>query len=105
MSPDAAADALDAYQAVKREVTAATWPEWAQLDLSMAQLKALIALHESGRLTVSALAERLGAKPPATSGLIDRLVQAGLVVRDGDPDDRRRVLLELTPSGEDRVRA
>ena len=95
--------AFDAYLAVKREATAATWPEWVQLELSMAQLKALLALHESGRLTVSALAERLGAKPPATSLLSDRLVHGGLVERQTDAADRRRVLLELTPAGQDLV--
>ena|SRR5947209_6882749 len=96
--------ALAALQAVQRTVMASTWGRWADLDLTMRQVKALHVLGEGGALTVGALAERQHIKLPAASVLADNLVQAGFVERSEDPDDRRRVQLRLTPRGEEIVR-
>ena len=97
-------EALVALQAVQRTVMASTWGRWADLDLTMHQVKALHVLGEYGALTVGALAERQHTKLPAASVLADNLVQAGFVERSEDPDDRRRVQLRLTPRGEEIVR-
>lgn len=98
------ADALAALQEVQRTVMASTWGRWADLDLTINQVKALHILGQCGELTVGALAERQGRKLPAASVLADNLVHAGLVERSEDPDDRRRVQLRLTPRGEEIVR-
>ncbi len=37
--------------------------------------------------------------PPTASALVERLVQRGLVHRAADPQERRRVVLQLTPAG------
>ena len=97
-------EALTALQAVQRMVMASTWGRWADLDLTMHQVKALHVLGECGELTVGALAERQHTKLPAASVLADNLVQAGFVERSDDPEDRRRVQLRLTPRGEEIVR-
>lgn len=96
-------DASAAFRAVVSALFAASGPEWVGLELSMAQLKALFALRDAGPLSLSALAEKLGGKLPAASVLADRLVNARLVTRHEDADDRRRVRLALTPEGEDLV--
>lgn len=96
--------ALAALQSVQRTVMAATWARWADLDLTMHQVKALHILGQSGALSVGALAERQGTKLPAASVLADNLVHAGLVERSDDPEDRRRVKLRLTARGEEVVR-
>lgn len=67
----------------------------------MAQLKCLVELYRRTELTVRGLADALGRGLPAASLLADRVVQAGLVERRTDPDDRRRVLLRLTTEGEE----
>ena len=54
--------------------------------------------------TVSRLAELLGVTKQAASRLADDMVSLGYLQRGADPGDRRRTLLELTPTGE-RVRA
>lgn len=54
---------------------------------------------ESGPLTQSELAARLGVDAPATSVLVGELVDDGLVLRASDPADRRRNLVELTDAG------
>jgi DNA-binding MarR family transcriptional regulator len=46
--------------------------------------------------TIGELAERLTIQHHSTVELVDRLVEAQLILRTHDPDDRRRVLLGLT---------
>jgi MarR family transcriptional regulator, organic hydroperoxide resistance regulator len=96
-------EALGALQQIQRTVMASTWGRWADLDLTVNQVKALHILGQCGELTVGALAERQGRKLPAASVLADNLVQAGLVERSDDPEDRRRVQLRLTARGEEIV--
>lgn len=67
--------------------------------LTPAQYFALARLHEVGRLSQNHLG-RLTAMDPATiQGVIQRLRARGLVERTADKYDRRRKVLQLTPSG------
>jgi DNA-binding MarR family transcriptional regulator len=50
--------------------------------------------------TVSVLASTMGVSLPTISLLVDRLVRAGLIRKDRDPSDRRRIQLRLTAAGE-----
>jgi DNA-binding MarR family transcriptional regulator len=50
--------------------------------------------------TIGELAERLAIQHHSTVELVDRLVEAQLILRTHDPDDRRRVLLGLTEAAE-----
>lgn len=43
------------------------------------------------------LARRVGLTAPSATVLVDRLVAAGLLARQPNPGDRRRVVLALTP--------
>src|SRR4029079_6836948 len=52
------------------------------------------------RATVGELAERLQAKHHGVVALVTRCERAGLVARHASVDDRRRVLVRLTPRGE-----
>jgi len=45
------------------------------------------------------LAGFLRISRPAATGLVDRLIAQGLVVREGDRRDRRIVRVNLTPKG------
>jgi DNA-binding MarR family transcriptional regulator len=68
--------------------------------LSPQQHQALLAIRGfGGKLTVGELAERLAIKPHSAVGMTDRLVEAGLVVRQASTRDRRQVVLRLTPAG------
>src|ERR671926_34073 len=51
------------------------------------------------RMTPSGLAEWAELSSGAMTNRLDRLEKAGLVRRLPDPDDRRGVLVELTPEG------
>ena len=50
--------------------------------------------------TVSRLAELLGVTKQAASRLADDMVSLGFLERAGDPADRRRTQLRLSPTGE-----
>ncbi len=51
--------------------------------------------------TVSALANRLCLRHHSTVELINRLVERGAAIRKPSQQDRRQVLVELTPAGEE----
>jgi DNA-binding MarR family transcriptional regulator len=53
------------------------------------------------RLSIGALAEALLIKPNTAVELTARLVAADLVLRQEAPDDRRKILLSLTPKAND----
>lgn len=77
---------------------------WLHLDLTMAQLKVLMALFELQVAAVKTLATRLGVSLSTVSVLLEKLVEQGLVVREEDPSDRRVVLNRLSAAGEELLR-
>ena len=72
---------------------------WLNLDITMPQLRALYSISRRQPMTVTALAEMLEQRLAAVSALVARLARAGLVRRSEDPDDHRRVLLEVSDDG------
>jgi DNA-binding MarR family transcriptional regulator len=77
---------------------------WQQLDLTMAQFKALVAIERGTARSVCMLGRELSIGESATSLLVDKLVRRGYVERTTDPDDRRRVLLTASQRGQDLLR-
>ena len=96
-------EALDLQRQIYTALQAGAFPQWLQLDLTMAQLKALFSLAGSGPTTIGQLADTLDIGRPAASILTERLVQLGLVERTEDRLDRRRTFARLTPRGEELV--
>ncbi len=74
--------------------------EWLSLDLSTPQLKVVLLLLVQGPSRMSVIASALGVSLATGTGVVDRLVERGIVVRQGDPEDRRVVLCRLSPKGE-----
>jgi DNA-binding MarR family transcriptional regulator len=68
--------------------------------LTPAQVKVLLQLGAHRQMTVGEIAAGLTCSMPAASELVDRLVDAGHLVRASDPTDRRRVLVAATPDSE-----
>ena len=73
--------------------------ELLELDLTMTQLKVVLLLFLNGPVRVSALALELGVSLPTTTGVIDRLVERGIVMREEPAEDRRVVLCRLSEQG------
>ncbi|HEY1013727.1 MAG TPA: MarR family transcriptional regulator [Herpetosiphonaceae bacterium] len=66
-----------------------------RLGLSVTDVKGYSILGQAGPLTAGELAARMQLTTGAITGLVDRLEAAGLARRARDPQDRRRVVLEL----------
>jgi DNA-binding MarR family transcriptional regulator len=75
-------------------------PDWRGLDVTMAQMKVLVTLSVGGEIGISKLAETLGISHPTASHLVERLVQAKLVVRVESAIDRRYTLASLSSQGQ-----
>ncbi len=67
---------------------------------SMPQFFLLMHLHRHEQCGISDLSEHMDVTTAATSQLVDKLVQAGLLVRVEDPNDRRAKQVSLSPAGE-----
>lgn len=70
------------------------------LQLTPPQIHAISWLGVDGSLPISVLAQRIGISGSSATGLIDRLEKLGYVTRVHSADDRRVVLVALTPAGE-----
>jgi len=68
--------------------------------LSLNQVRALGLVGTYPHSSLSNLSELLGLTLPSASHLVDGLVGRGLVARRTAPDDRRQIMLKLTPQGE-----
>ncbi|HEX6443586.1 MAG TPA: MarR family transcriptional regulator [Streptosporangiales bacterium] len=73
--------------------------ELSGLGLSASEINALANLADGRGRTVSALAAAIGIRPTTLTSVLDRLERRGLLTRAAHPDDRRAVLVRLTPSG------
>jgi MarR family transcriptional regulator, organic hydroperoxide resistance regulator len=69
------------------------------LGLSVAQFDLLSSLSEGEGISQSELAQKLYVTKGNVSGLVDRLVQSGLVERRAIAGDRRSYALHLTEEG------
>jgi DNA-binding MarR family transcriptional regulator len=67
--------------------------------ISMTHLHILWLLEHHGDLTMGRLAELVDVSLSNASGLIDRMEERGLVERIRVPDDRRVVLVRVSPEG------
>jgi len=81
-----------------------TRPDWMELEMTMAQVKALFTISQGEGVPVSRISEYLGVGQPTASHLVDRLVRQGFADRSENPADRRVTLVRLTPKGGDLVR-
>lgn len=71
-----------------------------RLGISMAQLHIMYTLQRGGEMTMSRLADVLNVSLSNATGLIDRLEERGFIERNRVPEDRRVVLVRVTPDGE-----
>lgn len=70
------------------------------LGLSLPQLFLLGGLRRNGGIPVTRWVEMFGVSPSAATSLLDGLEAGGYVVRSHDVQDRRQVLVSLTPQGQ-----
>lgn len=66
---------------------------------SMPQFFLLMHVHQHAQCGISDLSDHMDITTAAASQLVDKLVQAGLLIRAEDPNDRRARQLALTELG------
>jgi DNA-binding MarR family transcriptional regulator len=86
-------------KAIQRELERRTNEAMQPLGITAAQADALAVIGQAGPLSLKDLGDLLIAEAGHPSRLVDRLVAAGLVERRAADDDRRRIVLSLTPEG------
>lgn len=74
-------------------------------EISVPQFRVLNFLSRSEGASLSKVAEYTGLTLPSMSALVDSLVAGGLVTRQTDPEDRRRMTLTLTEGGQAKLKS
>ena len=83
-----------AHEAANRAFDAAAFDK---LGLNHTDGRCMDIIENEGGLTAGRLAELSGLTTPAVTAVLDRLERAGYARRVRDEQDRRRVIVELTP--------
>jgi DNA-binding MarR family transcriptional regulator len=78
--------------------------ELAPGNVSFPQFFLLTYLDQKEVLTMSAIAQKMGHTTAAASGLVARLENLGYVIRSSAREDRRKVMVCITPQGSALVR-
>ncbi len=90
---------LDAIRRLVRHLRIADRAAQSDLGISGAQLFVLTELGKTGSLSLNDLASRTRTDQSSVSVVVSRLVDAGLVTRERDERDARRLVLNLTKNG------
>lgn len=90
---------IAAVEKMMVRVSTAHAREFLEVGVTMSQAKVLYLVQAAPGLRMSDLSVRLGVSLSTVSGVVDRLVDQGLLARQDDPADRRHVILRITPPG------
>lgn len=69
------------------------------LGLTFPQYLVILELLDGAPVSVGVLGNQLGMDTGTITPLVKRIEAAGFVTRTRDPDDERRVMVDLTPAG------
>lgn len=87
------------FPRIMRYLEAEATRELIGLEVTPAQMNALVVLYEPNNLPMGELAELLGLTESAATRLVDRLLRMNLVRRERDEIDRRVVRVRLSSYG------
>ncbi len=75
--------------------------QWMSIEVTMPQLKTLVLTYGApeGRMRMGQIAQALGVAMSTATGIVERLVEQGFLLREMDPEDRRSVAVRLTSLG------
>lgn len=73
-------------------------------SITIPQFRTLVILSSRGSMNLATLAGVLDVQPSTVGRMVDRLVNADLVLRQQHPSSRRELMVKLTPRGQRLVR-
>ena len=85
--------------AISKEFVRQQAGDFYKVKVTLPQLAILELLFRSGELNMSDMARSMNVTTAAMTGIIDRLVRDGYVVRTAVPNDRRIIKIKLTTKG------
>ncbi len=65
-------------------------------ELSFAQMRASRIVKLKQQLSITELAMLLQVSAPSASAMVERLVEKGVLIREQDPQDRRKVIVTIS---------
>ncbi len=98
-APDTYGPIIADFRAAITMLKCASSERLLRAGISTAQLHILYTLQRNGGMTMSQLAELLDVSLSSATGLIDRIEERGFVERTRVPEDRRVVVIHVTPTG------
>jgi len=66
-------------------------------EFSFAQMRAIKFVKAKEQISITELAELLQVSAPSASTMVERLVEKDVLVREQDPQDRRKVIVTISP--------
>ena len=90
---------IELHRRVNQAIRERTLDSWVKLDLTIPQLKSLFYISQHEKVNSSGLASGIRVTPANVTGIVDRLVEQGLLARTADADDRRVSWLAVTDKG------
>lgn len=72
-----------------------------RFKLSAPEWRAMAVLGQQGAMSANAVIVQTTMDKVRVSRAVAKLLKAGLITREADPQDRRRAILDLTPAGQE----
>jgi DNA-binding MarR family transcriptional regulator len=95
---ESARELLDVVPLVIREIRSQMRSR-GSADLSVPQFRTLAFVNRNKGSSLCEVADHMGLTSPSASTLVDNLIERGMMTREENPDDRRRVRLTVTSRG------
>jgi MarR family transcriptional regulator, organic hydroperoxide resistance regulator len=92
--------AVDLDREVHRFLRRQSFRAWMNLDLTVPQIKTLFFVSNTEGANGRKLAAAMRVTPSNITGIVEKLVDQGLLSRVDNPEDRRYQLLRVTEKGE-----
>ncbi|MBM7645756.1 DNA-binding MarR family transcriptional regulator [Scopulibacillus daqui] len=90
---------MKSFKEVNRALYYMLLEESDELNLTVIQFQVLYFLDQSPNASLGQLSEELLVGNSTMSGIVERLVKAGLIERERSASDRRTLTMRLTPKG------
>jgi DNA-binding MarR family transcriptional regulator len=96
---------LRALRSIMQSITIHSKQLYRDAGLTLPQMLCLraIASSEDEEITAAQVSRQVHLSPATVTGIVDRLERSGFVERERRSRDRRKICLNLTPRGEERL--